>query len=92
MAGIGLLGQRASEGVLWSQDADEAPAAVVAKPPIATYISVGSPVSDAVQAKVLNAARKLQQQAEQESPKAKETISAQDNPVKSNNAGVADES
>jgi len=36
--------------------------------------------------------RHANKQAEQESPKAKETISAQDNPVKSNNTEVADES
>lgn len=36
------------------------------KSPLAIYLSVGSPVSDAVQAKVLNAARKVQQQAELE--------------------------
>ena len=36
------------------------------KSPVAVYLSVGSPLSDSVQAKVLNAARKVQQQAEQE--------------------------
>ena len=36
------------------------------KTPLAVYLSVGSSLSDAVQAKVLNAARKVQQQAEQE--------------------------
>ncbi|HLQ46463.1 MAG TPA: NfeD family protein [Planctomycetaceae bacterium] len=36
------------------------------KSPLAIYLSVGSPLSDAVQAKVLNAARKVQQQADQE--------------------------
>ncbi len=36
------------------------------KAPLAVYLSVGSSLSDAVQAKVLNAARKVQQQAEQE--------------------------
>ena len=36
------------------------------KTPVAVYLTVGSPLSDSVQAKVLNAARKVQQQAEQE--------------------------
>ncbi|TXT23027.1 MAG: hypothetical protein FD138_3328, partial [Planctomycetota bacterium] len=65
--GIGLFGQSASDGKLWSQEPVEAPVAAAEKLPLATFISVGGSVSDAVQAKVLNAARKLQQQAEQES-------------------------
>jgi membrane-bound serine protease (ClpP class) len=39
----------------------------MAKSPLAVYVTVGSPLSDATQARVLNAARKVQQQAEQES-------------------------
>lgn len=38
----------------------------VSPSPLVVSLSVGSPISDAVQAKVLNAARKIQQQAEQE--------------------------
>ena len=38
------------------------------KTPVAVYLTVGSPLSDSVQAKVLNAARKVQQQADQEGP------------------------
>lgn len=37
-----------------------------AKPPLAVFLTVGGAVNDAVQSKVLNAARKIQQQAEQE--------------------------
>lgn len=65
-AGIGLLGLGVSDGKLWSDEAGDAPV-VAAKSPLAVYLSVGSPINDAVQAKVLNAARKIQQQAEQES-------------------------
>ena len=43
-----------------------APKADAHKTPLAVYLSVGSSLSDSVQAKVLNAARKVQQQAEQE--------------------------
>lgn len=64
--GIGLLGQGVSTVTLRSEEADDA-AAVAAKSPLAVFLSVGSPIRDAVQAKVLNAARKIQQQAEQES-------------------------
>ncbi len=57
-------------GALWAvrsqadELAEQKPA--VPKAPLAVYLTVGSPLSDAVQAKVLNAARNLQQQAEQE--------------------------
>jgi membrane-bound serine protease (ClpP class) len=52
----------------WTLRAEEPndPAVTATKPPLAMYLTVGSSVSDAVQAKVLNAARKVQQQAEQE--------------------------
>ena len=39
---------------------------VATKAPVAVYLTVGSPLSDSVQAKVLNAARKVLQQAEHE--------------------------
>ncbi|MFM9959708.1 MAG: NfeD family protein [Planctomycetaceae bacterium] len=66
MTGIGLLGQSLLTGTLLSQEANGPPAPAAAKSPLASYLRVGSPVSDAVQAKVLNAARKLQHQADQE--------------------------
>ena len=49
--------------------ADEAGEAKLAdKPsPLVVYVTAGSPISDAVQAKILNAARKVQRQAELES-------------------------
>lgn len=61
-----LFGLSFSESRLRSQEVGEPPPAA-AKTPLAVFLSVGSPISDAIQAKVLNAARKLQQQAEQES-------------------------
>ena len=67
VAGIGLLGQGSSDGTLWSDEAGDAPVVAANKSPLAVYLSVGSPINDSVQAKVLNAARKVQQQAEQES-------------------------
>ncbi len=63
----GLLGQSSPLSAVRSQ-ADELPEQKPAAPkaPLAVYLTVGSPLSDAVQAKVLNAARNIQQQAEQE--------------------------
>ena len=63
---IGLLGHSPWARTLRSEEPNDPPAAAAAKSPLAMYLSVGSPVSDAVQAKVLNAARKVQQQAELE--------------------------
>lgn len=44
----------------------EAPNVTASKAPVAVYLTVGSPLSDSVQAKVLNAARKVLQQSDQE--------------------------
>lgn len=63
---IGLLGHSPWSRTLRSEESNDPPAAAATKFPLAMYLSVGSPVSDAVQAKVLNAARKVQQQAELE--------------------------
>jgi membrane-bound serine protease (ClpP class) len=56
-----------SPRTLRSDEPNDPSAAAAAKAPLAMYLNVGSPVSDLVQAKVLTAARKVQQQAEQES-------------------------
>ncbi len=63
---IGLLGPSPWARTLRSEESNDPPAPAAMKSPLAMYLSVGSPVSDAVQAKVLNAARKVQQQGEQE--------------------------
>jgi membrane-bound serine protease (ClpP class) len=65
-AGLGALGHAPWGRPLHSQ-AQEVPNAPTAKSPLAVYVTVGSPLTDAAQARVLNAARKVQQQAEQES-------------------------
>ena len=66
LSSIGLLGLGPWTRTLRSEESNDLPAPAATKSPLAMYLSVGSPVSDAVQAKVLNAARKVQQQAEQE--------------------------
>ncbi|MBC7816176.1 MAG: hypothetical protein IAG10_04690, partial [Planctomycetaceae bacterium] len=66
LSGIGLLGHSPWTRTLRSEEANDPPAPVAAKSPLATYLSVGSTVSEKVQAKVLSAARTLQQRAEQE--------------------------
>ena len=66
LSSIGLLGSGPWTRTLRSEESNDLPAPAATKSPLAMYLSVGSPVSDAVQAKVLNAARKVQQQAEQE--------------------------
>ena len=66
LSSIGLLGPSPWTRPLRSEESNDPPAPAATKFPLAMYLSVGSPVSDAVQAKVLNAARKVQQQAELE--------------------------
>lgn len=66
LSSLSLLALSPWMRTLRSEEPNDSPAPAAAKSPLAMYLSVGSPVGDAVQAKVLNAARKVQQQAEQE--------------------------
>ena len=66
LSSIGLLGQSPWSRTLRSEEPKDPSAPAAAKSQLATYLSVGSTVSEKVHGKVLSAARKLQQQADQE--------------------------
>ena len=66
LSSLGLLGQGQWTRTLRSEEPNESPIPAAARSPLATYLNLGSTVSEKVHAKVLSSARTLQQQAEQE--------------------------